>query len=110
MVIGLVYGLMVTALRLGKSAVDAVSKRCNRVEAPQHYDYTVEALRERFKGKIRQPAVFLVEAMSGKFHSLTDGLGAASTIPAGRSNAVSGAGKKPFTAHWNVRLRAFLRS
>ena len=33
---GLVYGLMVTAFRLEKSAVDAVSKRCNRVEAPLH--------------------------------------------------------------------------
>lgn len=48
---GLIYGLTNTAFRLVKSAADAVSERSGRVETSQHYEYTTEALRERFKGK-----------------------------------------------------------
>jgi hypothetical protein len=47
----LMYGLILTAGRLVKSAVDAVSERRGRVTTLQH-EYTVEALRERFKGKM----------------------------------------------------------
>jgi formate hydrogenlyase subunit 6/NADH:ubiquinone oxidoreductase subunit I len=47
---GLIYGLMAAAFRLGKSAVDAVSNRSRRPETP-YYEYTIETLRERFRGR-----------------------------------------------------------
>lgn len=46
---GLMYGVILTAGRVVKSAVDAVSERRGRVETSQHHEYTIEALRERFK-------------------------------------------------------------
>jgi len=49
---GLIYGLTITAFRLVRSAVEAVSDRIGGVQQPQHYEYTIEALRERFKGKL----------------------------------------------------------
>lgn len=48
----MIAGLMITAFRLVKSAVDAVSERIGRVETSPPYEYTIEALRERFKGRL----------------------------------------------------------
>ena len=48
---GLVYGLLITAGRVVKSAVDAVSESFGRVQTLQYHEYTIEALRERFKGR-----------------------------------------------------------
>ena len=48
----MIYGLIAIAFRLGKSAVDALSERTGGVGTAQHYEYTIEALRERFRGRM----------------------------------------------------------
>ena len=51
MMTGLMTALMANAFRLVKSAIDAVSERHGRVKTLQYHEYTIEALRERFKGR-----------------------------------------------------------
>jgi hypothetical protein len=48
----MIYGVMITAFRMVKSAAEAVSERTGRVATSQHHEYTIEALRKRFKGKV----------------------------------------------------------